>query len=146
MKKLKLVGVVMLVILVFFTGCAQNEAPPEDDSSQEIPEQVTSDVEENEEIINMAEEFINQLNDGEYDKATENFDAAMKDAIDAEGLEELWVEIENEFGNFISQEYDSTAESEGYQSVFIKGIFNDNNVTFQVSFNENNEISGFFLV
>lgn len=146
MGKLKYLGLITLGVLVLLTGCTESEEPFEDDPSQELPEQVTSDIVENQEIIKMAEEFINQLNEGDYDRATENFDGGMNDAIDAEGLEQLWLELENELGNFISQEFDSTSESEGYQIVFITGIFNDRDITFQVVFNENNEISGFFLV
>lgn len=146
MGKLKFLGLLTLVVVVLFTGCTESDQPFEDDPSKELPEEVTSDIVENEEIINMAEEFINQLNEGDYDRATENFDSAMNDAIDAEGLEQLWLEIENDFGNLISQEFDTILESQGYKSVLITGIFNDRDITFQVVFNENNEISGFFLV
>lgn len=136
----------MVVVLVFFAGCTQNEDPPEDEVTQEGEEQTTGDREENEEIVAMAEEFIDQLNDGEYEAATENFDETMATEIDADGLEELWGSLESEFGDFIDQEYDSTASAEGYQLVYIKGTFNDSDITFQVAFNESNEIAGFVLV
>src|SRR5690625_4989455 len=114
MRKLKWMGFVMVVVLVFFSGCTQNEDPPEDEVNQEGEEQTTGDREENEEIITLAEEFINQLNDGEYEAATENFDETMAAEIDADGLEELWGSLESEFGDFKDQEYVSTAEAEGY--------------------------------
>lgn len=157
MRKIKWIGLMMAVVLVFFTGCSQGEEEPvedevnqetevqpaEDEENQELEEQLK---EENEEIIVMAEEFINQLNAGEYEVATENFDETMAAEVDAGILKETWESMENEFGDFITQEYDSTAEAEGYQLVYIKGTFNDRDVTFQVAFNENNEIAGFVLV
>jgi major membrane immunogen (membrane-anchored lipoprotein) len=158
MKKIKLIPFVLLMVLLF-TGCNQDNKEPEDVTNQGVNEETTENQtseetgnektdksQDNSEIIDIAETFINLLNDGEYEKATENFDETMNKEMGPDKLKELWEAIEIEFGNFIDQDYDSTGEHEEYQLVFIKATFNDQDVTFRIVFNENNEIAGLFVV
>lgn len=136
MKRFKWMSL-LLVLILLMVGCSQEDEPTE---------QGADDILDNDVIISMAEKFINQLNDGEYEKARENFDATMSAEVDVDGLKGIWESIEAELGDFIAQEYDSTEEIDGYRVVFINGTFNDSDIKFQVTFNEDNEIAGFFLV
>lgn len=86
------------------------------------------------------------LSSGEYEEATENFDETMADALKAEELRELWEKLEDEFGRYFGKEYESGLESEEHQVILIKGIFNDKDVIFQIAFNEDNEIAGFYVI
>ncbi len=93
----------------------------------------------------MAITFIDELNEGNYEEATGNFDETMNEQVGAADLKEIWTDLNSQLGDFIDQEYNKTEEADGYQVVFITGTFNDADVTFQVTFDENEQIAGFFV-
>lgn len=140
MKKFKWLSLILVIIMVLAIGCSQDEGQDKGQGDQDENLNL-----ENEIIIDLAETFIDQLSDGDYQEATENFDATMADQIGAEDLEEIWLALEEQLGNFIDQEYSSTEEVDEYSLVLITGIFNDDNITFQVTFNEDEQIAGFFI-
>lgn len=153
MRKLQWIGLSMLAVMALLSGCNQaeeqeelaDENREEEQVEEETEEQSSAEGEENELLISMAETFINQLNEGKYEEATENFDGTMSELLAAKDLEELWVGLNSQIGDFIDQEYASTEEADGHQVVLITGTFNDADVMFQVTFNKNEEIAGFYV-
>ena len=145
MKKIILIGILILLFMVFLTACTQTEEAKEEEEKPGKPE-VENDVADYDEIVDLAEEFLNHLSSGEFEEARENFDQIMLDSLSEADLESLWVGLEDEFGSYFGHEFDSTAEADGYDLVYIRGNFNDRDVTFQIAFNENNEISGFYVI
>ena len=142
MKDLKKVLLLLsAMLLVFIAGCSG--ANDEGASEQDGPDQMEETVDE--EVIAVAEKFIEQLNGGDYDAATENFDEAMKEQLDAEGLKELWESLISQLGDYVDSEYDETQEVEGFQVVLFKGVFNDKDVTLQVTVDADKKIAGFFV-
>lgn len=97
-------------------------------------------------IVEHAETFINQLSTGDYEAATQNLDMTMAEQLTADDLEEMWLSLTEQLGEFIDQEYSGMEEAEGHQVVLITGIFNNVDVTFQVAFNEDEEIAGFYVM
>lgn len=153
MKKFQWIGLVMAFALVLLAGCNQAEEPGDQSTEQQEDTQTPSGEkdetsEENqadEALIDMAITFIDELNEGNYEEATGNFDETMNEQVGAADLEEIWTDLNSQLGDFIDQEYNKTEEADGYQVVFITGTFNDADVTFQVTFDENEQIAGFFV-
>ncbi|GAE32613.1 DUF3887 domain-containing protein [Halalkalibacter hemicellulosilyticus] len=102
----------------------------------------TEGVEEKERI---AETFIQQLADGNYNEAREQFDETMREAISETELAQTWEEIELQLGAFIEYEYQSTEVEDGFTIVLLEGLFEGQDVILSVSINENDEISGFYI-
>lgn len=153
MKKLQWIGLVMAAALVLLAGCNQEDEPADQGTEEQGDEQTPSDAEdetsgenqENEAQIDMAKGFIDQLDEGKYEEATENFDDTMNEQVTAADLEEIWTGLNSQLGDFIDQEYNKMEEADGYQIVLITGTFNDADVTFQVTFDESGQIAGFFV-
>lgn len=153
MKKFQWIGLTMLGFLVLLGACNQAEEPeaPAEQNTEgkaqtdETDEPSTEDNQENDQLIDIAENFIHQLQEGNYDKATEQFDEVMTEQLSPDDLEELWSDLENQMGDFTEQTYDSTGEMDGYQLVFITGTFENAEVTFQVTFDEHQHIAGFYV-
>ncbi|WP_208588572.1 DUF3887 domain-containing protein [Gracilibacillus suaedae] len=150
MKKIQSIVGVMIAGLILLAGCNQSEESEEEplkqnQEEQEGEEQSATESNENNQIIGMAETFIDQLNEGKFDEATANFDETMAEQLTADKLEGIWNDLHNQLGDFIDQEFHTIEEVDGYQVVLIAGIFNDDDVTFQVTFNENQQIAGFYI-
>lgn len=141
MKRLHWIGLIMLASVVLLTGCNQGE----EQMDKNTEEQDSESVQETEQLISAAESFINQLNEGNYEEATENFDETMSKQVTPDDLEEVWVTLQSQIGNFIAQEYKSIEEIQGHQVVLITGVFNDAEVTFRVTFDEDQKVAGFFV-
>ncbi|MRI67532.1 DUF3887 domain-containing protein [Gracilibacillus thailandensis] len=149
MKKLQSIIAVMIAGLILLAGCNQSneseEEPLDQNQEGQDEEQSATESNENDQIIGMAETFIDQLNEGKFDEATENFDETMAEQLTADKIEGIWNDLHNQLGDFIDQEFNTVEEVDGYQVVLITGIFNDDEVTFQVTFNENQQIAGFYI-
>ncbi|GGN64775.1 MULTISPECIES: DUF3887 domain-containing protein [Oceanobacillus] len=153
MKKLQVVSFLLIAAILFLAGCSGGKNTEE---SVETPEEGIEPAEEQttdengdgtrDEAVVVAEEFIDQLSDGQYEEATENFDETMAAQVGAEELQEIWGSLEEQLGDFIAFEYKETEEVEDHEVVLIKGVFNDADITFQVTVNENMEIAGFYMV
>lgn len=102
--------------------------------------------EPSEEVIQKAEMYIHLLAEGKFEEAVEYFDETMKAELPPEALEEIWESLLEQVGDFIDQEFDSTKQTgDGYQLVLIDGLFEATDVTFTVTFDENEQIAGFFM-
>lgn len=153
MKKSQVISFLLLAAILFLAGCSEGQDTEEPAGSLEkgtepAEEQTKGENEDDmkDEAIVVAERFIDQLSDGQYEEATENFDATMAEQLRAEELQEIWGSLEEQLGHFIAFEYKETEEVDDYEVILIKGVFNDSDITFQVTVNEDMEIAGFYTV
>lgn len=105
--------------------------------------------EETEELVETAESFIDHLDAGNYEEAYEYFDETMAAELQPDVLEEVWETAAGQLGGFIDHNYnrviDRNTEAGNYQVVLMDGLFEASEMVFQISFNEENEIAGFFI-
>lgn len=141
MKKLKNILVFLLAGFLLVAGCSGggNDEATEQTDVDQSKDNVDS------EVVAVAENFIDQMNEGQYEAAVETFDETMAEQLGAEELEELWESLLKQLGDFIEYEYDETHEVDGFQVVFLKGIFNDQNAILQVTVDDDKNIAGFFV-
>lgn len=147
-KYVRMLIVVFLGSFVLF-GCNQTENPKEEQTNNQLteqPEDNNGNLSNKDEIVEMAETYISLLVEGEYEEAVKYFDEQMKEQLTPEALEETWETLLDQTGNFIDQEFDSVNETDdGHQVVLIKGLFEATDVTFTVTFDEDQQIAGFYI-
>ncbi|KHF41699.1 DUF3887 domain-containing protein [Halalkalibacter okhensis] len=151
MKKYNVLMAV-LASVVIITGCnaEQQQQENEIEENQELStEESEIETEGNDfdidESVSLAEQFIEQLSQGKYDEAIERFDDTMSAQISVAELGELWETIESQVGAFIDYDFESTQEVDGYLVVLLNGLFEEADVMFTISFDEQNQIAGFFI-
>lgn len=93
----------------------------------------------------MGLEFITALVEGNFDEATANLNETMEAQLTPEILEETWDAITDQLGQLLEYDYNRIVEQDGYQVVLIDGLFEADEVTFTVAFDENEEIGGFHV-
>lgn len=135
MKKYVVLMLTLIIISLFLSGCGQGEAEQKD--FQEAAEKEANIV--------FAEEFIMFLHEGRYDRATKYFDDTMKKELPANELEKLWTSLEEQLGDYKNQNYDSTQKMDDYDVILINGIFEEDEVTFRVTIDQNEKIAGFYI-
>lgn len=145
MKRVVKGMLLLLVAVLLFAGCSQGEEEAEQDKGTSNG-QTTEEQGEDEEVIAVAENFMDQLSKGLYEEATEPFDETMTEQLGSEELEELWKSVQDQLGEIIDYEFQQIDESDGYQAVFFDVVFNDNDATIQVTLDENQQIAGFFIL
>lgn len=97
-------------------------------------------------IEDMAGDFIKLLAEGDFSRATENFDAAMEKAAPAEKLSQIWGSLVNQYGQFNKQLDTQTKRISIYEAVVVTCEFEKMLVDLQVTFNSAGQISGFHIV
>lgn len=93
-----------------------------------------------------AEQFINYIAEGEYEKAYEQVDEDMENSIEQSDLSYIWIALELSSGENKSLTYDKTEQDGEHEVVFIEGEFTEGNVTFMITINKDQEVAGFFVV
>ncbi|MHA6252797.1 DUF3887 domain-containing protein [Oceanobacillus sp. CAU 1775] len=146
MKKMNIFILLIISSFLILAGCNQTDETSEDVDETTIEESSGEETAENEEIIQLAEAFIEQLNAGEYQEATAKFDETMSEQFSASELEETWISLNEQLGGFIDKEFNRVEEVEEYDVILITGIFNDADVTFQISFDDEQQIAGFYVI
>ncbi|WP_339226759.1 DUF3887 domain-containing protein [Oceanobacillus sp. FSL K6-2867] len=166
MKKLLFI----LLALFVLVGCNENEAePPEtdeqtteaNDAGEQTDDKATNEGTDetnhaaatdsngtdadSEGNIALAEEFIEQLANEEFEAATAHFNDMMAVQLTPVALDELWVSLQDQLGGFIDQQYSSTEEVDDHQVVLIDGLFESADVVFSLAFDNNNQIAGFYI-
>lgn len=131
----KYTGILLVILLaIVMAGCNQTN------------EKEDANTESKTDIESKAEEFIALLSEGDYEKGWENFDKTMKEGISSTELEELWETLNDQAGEFIDQEYNSTEKTnDGYEVVYISGLFEATDVIFTVTFDKDEKIAGFYI-
>lgn len=149
MKKLSKTIVLFIVAILFLAACSGETEEETSEAEQNETEQTEVEVEDesqaDEEVIQLAESFVEKVHEGKYEEATEMFDDTMREQLGTEELEELWESLEEQLGEFIDYEYYRTETVEGYEVILINGVFNDADTTFQVTVDDNQKIAGFYI-
>lgn len=133
-----------ICLLLLMAGCSQGngEDQGDEDDKNGTETETGFDIDE---LKRHAEAYIQELADGEYEKAVERFDETMASQIGSAELQELWETLESQAGAFVDQEYHGTQPVEGYQVVIINGLFEGADVVFTVTFDKDYQIAGFYI-
>ena len=128
----------VLLLIGGITGCSR---------SQELPD----DFDENE-VKMAAEEVIDLVNAGEYEKlAEEKWNAQLKTALPAEKMSAEIQPVIEELGAFESFENEAVAGGEDkdteqeFAVVVVKAKYEERKVQFTISFDKNMKTAGFFI-
>jgi protein involved in sex pheromone biosynthesis len=146
---MKRIMILLLAAILFLTACnTEEEEATEDnagDDEAQTEEAVQNESGADEEIVAVAEEFIGNLSEGEYEEAAGITDETFEEQADAGQLQDIWQSLENQLGKFVDYEYNKTEVVDEYDVVLINGVFNDADVTFQVTVSENQKVAGFYI-
>lgn len=123
----RILAFMLMCLLVGLIACSQNNP------------QETLDESANINVI--AEEFITLLASSQFEEASQLGDASIK----ADDLKHTWESLEKQIGDMIEQEHSTTTVVNGLDVVMIIGRFNNTDVMFNISFNEDQQIVGFYV-
>ena len=94
----------------------------------------------------LAKEFIQLLTNGDFSKAAENFDGAMKKAAPPENLRQVWDSLVTQYGQFEKQLDRRIKTILIYKAIIVTCQFEKAIVDLQVTYNTSKEISGFHIL
>lgn len=121
----------LLVILVFAIVVCQSAIAEE----QVKPERVE-----------LAREIVEQMGQGEFEKAVQRFDTVMTKALPPAKLQSIWKGLISQFGS-LQQIADTRTEAlKQYQIVLVTCQFERGKLDAKVVFTEQNKIAGLFFV
>jgi hypothetical protein len=100
---------------------------------------VASDLETN------AITFVNYLKDGQFESATELFNAEMVESLPPETLESTWNDLISAVGNFEEIVEIRTTEERGYQVVYVTCNFAQALIDIRIIFDEETQITGLWF-
>jgi esterase/lipase len=131
MKKILFIIVSLLLIGTIFTGCIENQTPPE--TQEKTHEEI-------------AKEFMTTLSNKNYQEAYTYFAQILIDSFSLEQLLETWeyfIQTYGEYDEIIETRQTNTTE---FEIIYFNITFqNDYLLTFKIVFDEDKKISGFWL-
>lgn len=155
-KTYQIVSVLLLgFLIIFMTGCGKNKSEekvdPQVTKEESKEEKATSRIElkqnTDHEIEVIATGFVADILNKEFKKAYEDytFTKEMKAAIDEAALGQILIATKMQYGEFIGQLTNYIVEADDYNAVFVQLEFEKDKMAFQVSFDMENKIAGFFF-
>jgi regulator of replication initiation timing len=112
----------------------------------DIPEQIQKAISEDAQLETMAQNLVNLLDDAQFEKATENFDATMKKALPPDQLKQIWDSLVAGVGPYQEQIGTRTEKVLQYQAVFVTCRFKNTALDIKVVFDSQKQITGLFFV
>lgn len=94
----------------------------------------------------LARRFVELLSEGDFSRATENFDSTMKEALTPELLEQSWEMMVTQKGPFKRQTEVRTEKWGQYDVVFVTCEFENSTLNIQVVFNSSKQIAGLWFL
>ena len=94
----------------------------------------------------IALEFIGQVSGGQYEKAVEKFDSAMKNFMPAPQLKTTWETVISQAGPFVKVTGTRREVKQGIELVFVTCQFQQVTADAQIAFNSSKQISGIYIV
>jgi len=129
MKKAIIIGIVILFIFTFFSGCLEEKKSDTDQKTN----------------TEIAVEFMTEIQQGKLNVAYTYFSQSMKSQFSPSQFQTSWDTITSLYGSF--EEIKDTNESveDGYDIVFVNCTFSNNYyIIFKIVFEKSKEISGFW--
>ena len=123
----RMVVVLLLLILVITMASCGNKA------------------DEDNELHDLASEFVAKLVAEDYVAAVAYFDETMKGALPEETLKEVWEAVVAQIGPFKSEVGKRQEKIDGYDVVFLSSQFEKAKVTIRVVFGNDKKIAGLFF-
>ncbi|WP_179151924.1 DUF3887 domain-containing protein [Oceanobacillus senegalensis] len=133
MKKNIIFVLASITVLLINTACTAGE-------EQEDEFQESAETEAN---VIFTDEFIMFSSEGQFDKAIEYLDESLREELPPSELEEIWNSMEQEYGSFVGKELDSYEQKANEDTILMNGEFENGNVTFEFTINQNEKITGF---
>jgi dienelactone hydrolase len=127
------------VIAVVATGFADDKAEPAGKVSQKSEAETKS-------IEVLAKDLVSALANGDFNRAEENFDGTMKNALPAEKLQQAWNSLITQFGPFVEQSGTRRAKALQYDVIFVTCKFEKGVLDAKVVFNDKQQVAGLFFV
>ncbi len=94
----------------------------------------------------LSKEILNHLVAGEFEEVSSHFDDKVKASLSTEQLKQVWEGLTQQVGAFKSSQGMTTEEAQGHQVVTNKLEFEKSVIGLRLAYNEDNQVSGFFLV
>jgi hypothetical protein len=92
-----------------------------------------------------ARAWVNLLNDGEFEKAGEQVNAAVAAQLGATQLETVWAQLGAQLGELELLEPKEQRMEQGYHVVVLKGVFGAGTFDVQVVMADDHTVAGFFI-
>lgn len=127
MKNIIKIGLTLFIGIFILSGC-----------------QASVDDETNNKYTKKAEDIIQLINEGDHDQLTDSFDKTMKEAIQSEDISQI-ADIVVKAGEFRSFTKSTTTKKDGYITVITMAKYDKATITYTISFNEKDEVSGLWL-
>ena len=116
-------------------------APPESATESATPDTEFGDLEER------AKTLVELLAAGEYERATEMFDATMTEALPADQLrEDVWQALLAQVGEYQGIQGTRTDTEQGYRRVFVTTAFSQAAIDVLVVFDDAEQVAGLFFM
>jgi len=134
--KIEYIMIILISCLLFtlWSGCTQ-----QDEQSNNQPEEVTLDTK--------AEQFVENLSSGNYDKVYQAFTSEMKDALPVQNLEYLWESLIDTYGILEQIVKSNISEVQGKNAVYVTCSFSKYGfLDIRFVFDEQEKIAGFQFV
>ena len=96
--------------------------------------------------INTANSFFDALDQKDFVKAQDFFDASVKDKVAPENLDKMWTQIQTSLGKFESVDGAQNKVQGEFQIVILKCHFTNDTQSFQFVFNDSQKLVGFFIL
>jgi preprotein translocase subunit SecG len=94
----------------------------------------------------LATGLVASLTKGDMAAVTATFDGAMKAALTADKLKEVWNGVMAQVGAFKSQVGTRSEKKQGFDVVYVTCEFERGKLDFQVAVNGANQVSGLYVV
>jgi dienelactone hydrolase len=97
------------------------------------------------EALDLAQELLQQLADGDYGSVVANFDETMQSALPVEALQENWETVISQVGPYQQELGHVVAESQGYRVVTLVLEFEAMTLDLVVSYNADSTVAGLYI-
>lgn len=128
-----------LIVVAAIAALENKKAEPVEQTAQELSDEHAI-------IETMAKDLVEALLEGDYERATENFDETMKKALPAAKLREVWNSIIAQMGPFVEQTGIRREKIQQYDVIFVTCKFEKGVLDTKVVFNSSKQVAGLFFV
>lgn len=94
---------------------------------------------------NLIESVIEEFQQEAFESIRERFDDRMKENFSLEQMQEVWANLNKQFGAYQDHEKVRMKKQQGYDVVLSQLNFENESLDFQLALNEEKKISGMFF-